>query len=95
MKAFGNGEIFIERFIPNPRHIEVQVMADKAGNTIHLFERDCSVQRRHQKVPGINIFYSSATFLTGAVEAGVQSVQLHTHFLTMAIFISFQRKKEF
>jgi pyruvate carboxylase len=50
MKAFGNGEIFIERFVPNPRHIEVQIMADKAGNTIHLFERDCSVQRRHQKV---------------------------------------------
>merc|ERR1712001_457287 len=40
-KAFGNGEIFIERFIPNPRHIEVQIMADKAGNTIHLYERDC------------------------------------------------------
>lgn len=50
LKAFGNGEIFIERFVPNPRHIEVQIMADKAGNTIHLFERDCSVQRRHQKV---------------------------------------------
>ena len=49
-KAFGNGEMFIERFIPNPRHIEVQIMADKAGNTIHLYERDCSVQRRHQKV---------------------------------------------
>ena len=45
LKAFGNGEIFIERFVPNPRHIEVQIMADKAGNTIHLFERDCSVQR--------------------------------------------------
>ena len=50
LKAFGNGEIFIERFVPNPRHIEVQIMADKAGNTVHLFERDCSVQRRHQKV---------------------------------------------
>ena len=50
LKAFGNGEIFIERFVPNPRHIEVQIMADKAGNTVHLYERDCSVQRRHQKV---------------------------------------------
>ena len=53
LKAFGNGEIFIERFVPNPRHIEVQIMADKAGNTVHLFERDCSVQRRHQKVAEI------------------------------------------
>ena len=50
LKAFGNGEIFIERFIGNPRHIEVQIMADQVGNTIHLYERDCSVQRRHQKV---------------------------------------------
>ena len=50
IKAFGNGEIFIERFVGNPRHIEVQIMADSAGNTIHLYERDCSVQRRHQKV---------------------------------------------
>lgn len=48
--AFGNGAMFIERFIERPRHIEVQLMGDKAGNVIHLFERDCSVQRRHQKV---------------------------------------------
>ncbi|XP_037086554.1 pyruvate carboxylase, mitochondrial-like isoform X1 [Pollicipes pollicipes] len=48
--AFGNGAMFIERFIENPRHIEVQVMGDKAGNVVHLYERDCSVQRRHQKV---------------------------------------------
>ena len=50
LKAFGNGSMFIERFIENPRHIEVQIMADTAGNVIHLFDRDCSVQRRHQKV---------------------------------------------
>ncbi|XP_054262106.1 pyruvate carboxylase, mitochondrial isoform X1 [Macrosteles quadrilineatus] len=48
--AFGNGAMFIERFIERPRHIEVQLMGDKAGNVIHLHERDCSVQRRHQKV---------------------------------------------
>lgn len=50
LKAFGNGSMFIERFIENPRHIEVQIMGDTAGNVVHLFDRDCSVQRRHQKV---------------------------------------------
>lgn len=48
--AFGNGAMFIEKFIERPRHIEVQLLADKAGNVVHLYERDCSVQRRHQKV---------------------------------------------
>lgn len=48
--AFGDGSIFLEKYISSPRHIEIQVLADTYGNTIHLFERECSIQRRHQKV---------------------------------------------
>lgn len=50
LSAFGNGAMFIERFIERPRHIEVQLMGDEHGNVVHLFDRDCSIQRRHQKV---------------------------------------------
>ncbi|KAM4714587.1 pyruvate carboxylase, mitochondrial-like isoform 2-T2 [Anableps anableps] len=50
LTAFGNGALFVEKFIEKPRHIEVQILGDKYGNVIHLYERDCSIQRRHQKV---------------------------------------------
>jgi acetyl-CoA carboxylase biotin carboxylase subunit len=58
--AFGNGAVFIEKFLEHARHVEVQVIGDKHGHAVHLFERDCSMQRRHQKVieeapgPGID-----------------------------------------
>lgn len=50
LASFGDGSVFVERFVDRPRHIEVQIIGDGTGNIVHLWERDCSVQRRHQKV---------------------------------------------
>jgi acetyl-CoA carboxylase biotin carboxylase subunit len=50
ISSFGNGAVFVEKYVASPRHVEIQVLGDQHGNIIHLFERECSVQRRHQKV---------------------------------------------
>ena len=60
ISSFGDGSVFIEKYVTSPRHIEIQVLADKHGNTVHLFERECSIQRRHQKV----VEESPSTILT-------------------------------
>ena len=50
VKGFSDNTMYIERFVENPRHIEFQILGDRYGNVVHLGERDCSIQRRHQKV---------------------------------------------
>ena len=76
--AFGDARVFLEQAVQRPRHIEVQILADKAGHTVHLFERDCSVQRRHQKVieiaPAPNLDDDVRTALHGYAIAFAESI---------------------
>jgi acetyl-CoA carboxylase biotin carboxylase subunit len=79
--AFGDGTIYMEKFIKNPRHIEVQIMADSHGNVIHVGERDCSMQRRHQKL----IEESPAVVLTQEVRE-----RLHAAAVRAAEYINYE-----
>lgn len=87
LASFGNGAVFIEKFLEHARHVEVQVLGDKHGNAVHLWERDCSMQRRHQKIieeapgPGIErkkiekVCESAARLVKSADYAGAATVE--------------------
>src|SRR5207253_5393997 len=68
--SFGDSLFYIEKFVSKPRHIEVQVFADSRGHTVHLFERECSIQRRHQKV----VEESPSPFVTPAMRQAMGEV---------------------
>lgn len=76
--AFGNTDVFMEKLIVNPRHIEVQILADNHGNVVHLFERDCSVQRRHQKLveiaPSVHLNEPTRTLLYDYARLAAETV---------------------
>src|SRR6185295_18585092 len=63
--AFGNDRVFVEKYIRRPRHIEFQILGDSHGNVVHVFERECSIQRRHQKI----IEETPSTAITPALRA--------------------------
>src|SRR5438045_4540214 len=65
--AFGDGTLYVERLIDKPRHVEVQIVGDQHGGVVHLFERECSIQRRHQKI----LEESPSPALTPAVRSAI------------------------
>lgn len=96
LKAFGSNEIYIEKFIDNPKHIEVQILADQHGNYVHLFERECSMQRRHQKVieeaPSPSLDDLTRTKIT---EAGINAAKACGYFNAGTIEFLMDSNKNF
>lgn len=96
LKSFANDEVYIEKFIENPKHIEVQIIADKFGNYRHIFERECSIQRRHQKI----IEEAPSTFLDEntrekITSAAIQAAKACGYYNAGTIEFLMDSKKEF
>jgi acetyl-CoA carboxylase, biotin carboxylase subunit len=83
LAAFGNGAVFMERFLPAPRHIEVQVAGDAHGNVLHFAERDCSMQRRHQKLIEEAPAAGLSDRLRGDIRAAAAQLVSHTGYQTV------------
>ena len=96
MKAFANDSIYIEKYIESPRHIEVQVISDKHGNYAHLFERECSIQRRHQKIieEAPSSFVDSVT-RNKITQAGVNATIACNYFNAGTIEFLMDKNKDF
>jgi len=95
-KAFGNDAVYIEKFIENPKHIEVQILADKHGNFLHLFERDCSIQRRHQKVvEEAPAFTLTPELRTKVTFAAINAAKTCNYFNAGTIEFLFDQKDNF
>lgn len=96
LKAFANDEIYIEKYIENPRHIEVQIFGDKLGNYVHLFERECSIQRRHQKVieeaPSISVDELTRKKIT---ETAIQAAKACNYYNAGTIELLMDENKNF
>ena len=95
-KAFGDDSVYIEKFVENPKHIEVQILADKHGNYLHLFERDCSIQRRHQKVVEEAPAFTLTPELRAKVTlAAVNAAKACNYFNAGTIEFLFDQKESF
>jgi acetyl-CoA carboxylase biotin carboxylase subunit len=88
--AFGNGDVYLEKYIEHPRHVEVQVLADLHDNVVHLWERDCSVQRRHQKLieesPSTSITAETRTAMCDAARKLIQAAK-YTNAATVEFIV--------
>ncbi|MCL2212865.1 MAG: pyruvate carboxylase [Oscillospiraceae bacterium] len=86
LKSFGNGDIFMEKYLVRPKHIEIQIMADTHGNVVHLFERDCSLQRRYQKVIEIAPALSLTDATKQALYADAVKIAKHVSYVNAGTF---------
>ena len=95
--AFGDEDLYVEKCIMNPKHIEVQIMGDEHGNVVHLFERDCSIQRRHQKVIEMAPAWSLPAELRQRICNAAVKLMKHVHYVNAGTveFLVDQNEKDF